>query len=458
MAARPPWTARRVRVPVGRGTRGPSGTLPSPSGPPPGLCGDPRGCSETLARAPWRSTGPVLRPVRRRRKSPTSDPRSRRADPHTAIDPLSRVGASSGHPPWPRASWPAEAGHAGCGSTGRTGLAAARVGLDDPDKKDIAMQLVSSAENSSLDWKAQYKYIEDIGDGRGYTAGIIGFCSGTGDMLELVEAYTDRGRTTRSPSTSRRCARSTAPTRTAASARFGAWKRAAAGPGVPGRRRTTSATASTSTRRSTRPRPTASARSASSSTTTRSSCTARARTPAASAASARRLAKAKTPAQGGDETTYLNAFLDARKAAMKTEEAHSDTSRVDTAQRVFLNARQPRPEPAAEVEGLRRQLHHRLVTSPQNPGRVPGAGSGRWRLRVRRPRRTAGGRCPRLRLQAGYAPSGPEEAGRGPERSAAPPDTGQAVAVRYRPHGTLRIRTGLPLRQVRCPAPLSMGG
>ena len=47
---------------------------------------------------------------------------------------------------------------------------------------------------------------------------------------------------------------------------------------------------------------------------------------------------AKTPAQGGNETTYLNAFLDARKAAMKTEEAHSDTSRVDTEQRVFLKA------------------------------------------------------------------------------------------------------------------------
>lgn len=63
-------------------------------------------------------------------------------------------------------------------------------GLDDPHKKDIAMQLVSSAENSSLDWKSQYKYIEDIKDGRGYTAGIIGFCSGTGDMLDLVEHYT----------------------------------------------------------------------------------------------------------------------------------------------------------------------------------------------------------------------------------------------------------------------------
>lgn len=55
------------------------------------------------------------------------------------------------------------------------------------------MQLVSSAENSSLDWKAQYSYIEDIediDDGRGYTGGIIGFTSGTGDMLEVVRDYT----------------------------------------------------------------------------------------------------------------------------------------------------------------------------------------------------------------------------------------------------------------------------
>ena len=63
--------------------------------------------------------------------------------------------------------------------------------LADPDKKDIAMQLVSSAENSSLEWRAQYSYIEDIGDGRGYTGGIIGFTSGTSDMLELVRGYTE---------------------------------------------------------------------------------------------------------------------------------------------------------------------------------------------------------------------------------------------------------------------------
>lgn len=62
--------------------------------------------------------------------------------------------------------------------------------LDDPAKKEIAMQIVSSNENSSLDWREQYEYIEDIEDGRGYTAGIVGFCSGTGDMLELVRYYT----------------------------------------------------------------------------------------------------------------------------------------------------------------------------------------------------------------------------------------------------------------------------
>ncbi len=86
-------------------------------------------------------------------------------------------------------------GNAGTDSSSATSLhaesvaAAAADGLSAPAKKDIAMQLVSSAENSSLNWKAQYSYIEDIGDGRGYTGGIIGFTSGTSDMLELVEAY-----------------------------------------------------------------------------------------------------------------------------------------------------------------------------------------------------------------------------------------------------------------------------
>ena len=39
------------------------------------------------------------------------------------------------------------------------------------DLRKIVFALVSSAENSSLDYNAQYSYIEDIGDGRGYTGG-----------------------------------------------------------------------------------------------------------------------------------------------------------------------------------------------------------------------------------------------------------------------------------------------
>jgi chitosanase len=49
------------------------------------------------------------------------------------------------------------------------------------------------------------------------------------------------------------------------------------------------------------------------------------------------LKKAKPPSAGGDEAAYLNAFLDARKIVMKAEQGHSDTTRVDTMQRKFLN-------------------------------------------------------------------------------------------------------------------------
>jgi chitosanase len=218
--------------------------------------------------------------------------------------------------------------------------AAAQVGLDDPHKKDIAMQIVSSAENSSLDWRAQYKYIEDIGDGRGYTAGIIGFCSGTGDMLELVEEYTRRKpdnvlakylpalrRVNGSDSHAGLDPNFTSDWRTAANdavftqaqdherdrAYFNPSVNEAKGDGLralgqfiyydamvmhgPGSDRLSFGGIRSAAMR-----------------------------------------KAQTPAQGGDETTYLNAFLDVRRAIMKEEEAHSDTSRVDTAQRPWLRA------------------------------------------------------------------------------------------------------------------------
>jgi chitosanase len=51
---------------------------------------------------------------------------------------------------------------------------------------DIILKLVSVAENSSIDWKSQINYIENINDGRGYTISIVGFCTGTGDFIQVL--------------------------------------------------------------------------------------------------------------------------------------------------------------------------------------------------------------------------------------------------------------------------------
>jgi chitosanase len=236
------------------------------------------------------------------------------------------LGAPVSRAPDPAASRP--------GGTGRS------ADLTDPRKKDIAMRLVSSAENSSLDWKAQYRYIEDIDDDRGYTAGIIGFCSGTGDMVALVELYTRRkpGNVLAKYLPALHRVDGT-PSHRGLDPNFPRdWRRAATDPVF---------------------------REAQDDERDRvyfNPAVSRAKRDGlralgqfayydaivmhgdgddeASFGAIRRNAmrKAKTPAQGGDEETYLKAFLDARVAAMRLEEAHSDTSRVDTAQRVFLRA------------------------------------------------------------------------------------------------------------------------
>ncbi|MGW4461516.1 chitosanase [Micromonospora sp. NPDC004704] len=212
------------------------------------------------------------------------------------------------------------------------------VDLTDPHKKDIAMQLVSSAENSSLDWRAQYRYIEDIRDGRGYTAGIIGFCSGTGDMLQVVQRYTNQ-------SPNNVLAKYLPALRNV----NGSDSHAGLDPNFPADWRTAAQdpvfqAAQDAERDGTYFNP---------SVNQAKQDGLRAlgqfayydaivmHGPGNSAVSfggirAAAMRVARTPAQGGSEVDYLNAFLDARVAAMKTEEAHSDTSRVDTAQRVFL--------------------------------------------------------------------------------------------------------------------------
>ncbi len=212
--------------------------------------------------------------------------------------------------------------------------------LFDAKKKEIAMELVSSAENSSLDWRAQYTYIEDIGDGRGYTGGIIGFCSGTGDMLEVVQDFANRepgnGLSGYLPALKK--VNGTASHTGLGSPYVAAWHQAASD--------TQFQASQDGERDSVYFNPAVNQAKADGLHALGQFAYYDAIVmhgpgdDGTSFGGIRKAAmkKAKTPAQGGDETTYLNAFLDARVAAMKTEEAHSDTSRVDTEQRVFLKA------------------------------------------------------------------------------------------------------------------------
>ncbi|MCR5609565.1 MAG: chitosanase [Lachnospiraceae bacterium] len=54
---------------------------------------------------------------------------------------------------------------------------------------DVACQLISLFENGTP--VIQYAYAENIGDGAGYTSGRAGFCTGTGDALEVIKRYTN---------------------------------------------------------------------------------------------------------------------------------------------------------------------------------------------------------------------------------------------------------------------------
>ncbi|MFE0105906.1 chitosanase [Streptomyces sp. NPDC059009] len=226
---------------------------------------------------------------------------------------------------------------ANAGQTRDTGSSAAG-GLDDPAKKEIAMKIVCSAENSDLNWKKWYRYCEDIDDGRGYTAGIIGFCSGTGDMLDLVELYTDRKpdnilakylpalREVDGSDSHEGLDPTFKPD----------WEKAAEDPEFQ--------KAQNDERDRVYFNPSVKQGKDDGVGTLGQFCYYDAIVMHGDGGDStsfrnirkRALGDAKPPSQGGDETDWLNAFLDARVWAMKQEEAHSDTSRVDTAQRVFL--------------------------------------------------------------------------------------------------------------------------
>jgi chitosanase len=215
---------------------------------------------------------------------------------------------------------------------------AAGTGLAAPGEKEIAMELVSSAENSTLDWRREYGYIEDIGDGRGYTGGLIGFCSGTGDMLALVRTYVAAapGNPLAPFLPALRRVVGTASHRGLGRPFVAAWRRAARDPVFQRlqRRERDRVYFDPAVRR------------------------AKAdglgtlgqfiyydaivmHGPGSGYSSfggirVRAIVRARTPARGGSEQGYLNAFLDVRRALMKTEAKHGDTSRIDDEQRRFL--------------------------------------------------------------------------------------------------------------------------
>ncbi|MCF3962350.1 chitosanase [Streptomyces fuscigenes] len=219
--------------------------------------------------------------------------------------------------------------------------AVAAAGLDAPAEKDVAMRLVSSAENSTLDWRAQYGYIEDIGDGRGYTAGLIGFCTGCGDLLHVVEAY-DGARPGSAlarylPALRRLAAAGSASHDGLGEGFVAAWVTAAKDPRM---------RAAQDTERDTQYFDPAVDRAKKDGLGALGQffyydavvMHGNGHAPTSFGSIRRRaLRAARTPAEGGGEKAYLAAFLEARVWAMRQEPDHHDTSRVDTEQRVFLN-------------------------------------------------------------------------------------------------------------------------
>ncbi|MCW2751321.1 MAG: csn [Aeromicrobium sp.] len=213
-------------------------------------------------------------------------------------------------------------------------------GLAEPREKEIAMQLVSSAENSTLNWKAQYAYIEDIHDGRGYTAGLIGFCSSTGDLLELVRAYDhddpDNPLSAFLPALA--AVYGTDSHQGLGAPFIRAWRSAAQDPAFQ--------KAQDAERDRVYFDPAVKQAKADGLRTLGQFIYYDAMVmhgpgddPTSFGGIRTAAIKAATPpAQGGDERTYLEAFFAARKHAMHQEKAHADTTRIDTAQRVFLEA------------------------------------------------------------------------------------------------------------------------
>jgi chitosanase len=111
---------------------------------------------------------------------------------------FSRTATEPSSPAITSRAWTIQSGPIGAGTT--IGAAAAlswvpgstpsgSTDIRHPVYTEMAFELTSTAENSTKDWTTSYSYIQDILDGRGYTGGLVGFTSATGDMLALVQYY-----------------------------------------------------------------------------------------------------------------------------------------------------------------------------------------------------------------------------------------------------------------------------
>ncbi|MER5276605.1 chitosanase [Streptomyces sp. NPDC002809] len=217
-------------------------------------------------------------------------------------------------------------------------VAAMPAGLAEPRMREIAWQLLASAEGSTLDWRSQYATIEDTGDGTGYSAGIVGFCSGTHDMLAFVESFTkDHPDSPLAPFVpALRQVDGSASHEGLDPGFTAAWKKSAEDPafraaqdyvrlkqyfepavhlakldglGALGQYMYFDAMVLQGPG---------------------------SETDSFYGIRQAALAEADTVTEGGDESAYLDAFLDAARTVMKSKRNQQDTSRLDTAQRTFL--------------------------------------------------------------------------------------------------------------------------
>lgn len=211
-------------------------------------------------------------------------------------------------------------------------------GLAAPAMKETASRLVSSAEASTLDWRSQYGAIEDVGDGAGYTAGIVGFCSGTNDMLQLVESYTeDAPDNPLAPYLPALRAVDGTDSHEGLDPGFtDAWHRAAEDPAF--------RKAQDATRDRLYFEPAVRLAKLDGLGTLGQFVYYDAMVLHGPGVEAdgfygirdAAMASADTAAEGGDETAYLGTFLDESRSAIRARKVQRDTTRIDTEQRVFL--------------------------------------------------------------------------------------------------------------------------